>query len=185
MLGLRDEEQIQGLWLNSSRALQRGLGQFCWCERHVGGGEVLALDGESNGEDVKMEANPGGTLVWAASFSLLVAVVVIAVLLVKREKSYKYLGLSPRHWLALKMDQKQYSRGHAFHASYWDGQKVHLSFSVMASGKTQTNFLANPIDSLLILISLWPWAHAEVLCSHERLKQSSMTGRELSRKREE
>ena len=106
MLGLRDEEQIQGLWLNSSRALQRGLGQFCWCERHVGGGEVLALDGESNGEDVKMEANPGGTLVWAASFSLLVAVVVIAVLLVKREKSYKYLGLSPRHWLALKNGPK-------------------------------------------------------------------------------
>ena len=29
----------------------------------MGGGEVLALDGESNGEDVKMEANPGGTLV--------------------------------------------------------------------------------------------------------------------------
>ena len=28
MLGLRDEHQIQGIWLNSSRALQRGLGQF-------------------------------------------------------------------------------------------------------------------------------------------------------------
>ena len=80
----------------------------------------------------------------------------IAVILVKRQKCCKYLGLPPRHRLAFKNGTKKYSRRHAFHASYWDGQKVHLSFSVTASGKTRTNFLANPIDSLLILISLSP-----------------------------
>lgn len=130
-----------------------------------------------------MGESPGGTLVWGAGFSLLV--VVVAVILVKRKKCCKYLGLPPRHRLTLKNGPKKIFTRTCLHASYWHGQKVHLSFSVMASGKTRTNFLTKPIDSLLILISLWPWACAGVVCSHERLKQSSMTGRELNRKREE
>lgn len=184
MLGLRDEERIQELWLNSSRALQRGLGQFCWCERHVGGVEVLALDGESNGEDVKMGTNPGGTLVWAAGFSLLVVVVVIAILLVKREKSCKYLGLSPRHWLALKNGPKTIFTRTCLSCQVLGWPKKFIwVFLLWLLEKLQTNTAL--WNSLLILISLWPWAHAEVLCSRRWLKQSVNDWQRTQQEREE
>ena len=51
--------------------------------------------------------------------------------------------------------------------TYWVGQKVHLGFSVQSNGKTQMNFLTNPIQYVyvrVLLTRVWlfatPWTVA-------------------------